>query len=259
MSASIVAVTAAAMLAASFAVGLTGYGFGLIAMGILPYVMPVSAANGVVVPLALVVTVVGIVPLARELRFSILWPLFVGAAIGVPMGVVYLVRLNEGVLRLSLGVVILVALAGSVFASLRARWGPPGDAHARETRPGTASPAARIVAIVVGAVSGAFGGAFSVSGPPVVLYFSEVLAGKRAVKAHLLAYFVFVVAARLPILAVSGVINRETLGLGAPMLPVVGLGLWMGTLLHDRLPAQSVRRIIQALLAVSATLLIAGV
>ena len=34
-------------------------------------------------------------------------------AIGVPMGVVYLVRLTEGVLRLSLGVVILVALAGS--------------------------------------------------------------------------------------------------------------------------------------------------
>lgn len=247
------AVTAAAALVAAFALGLTGYGFGLIAMGVLPYVMPVAEANAVVVPLALIVTVAGVFPLRRGLRLSVLWPLLVGAAVGVPLGVIYLVRLDERVLRISLGAIILLALGGSILASVRERRAESSPDRAQSDY---RSPKGRLLAGAVGMVSGSFGGAFSVSGPPVVFYFSEVFSDKSTIKAHLLAYFTFVIAIRVPLLAASGVYSVGLLKLIALSLPVVGAGLWAGTALHNRLPTAVVRRIIQVLLAISAVLMI---
>ena len=265
MTPAAILITAGAVGAAAFATGLTGYGFGLVAMGILPYVMSVAEANALVVPLAFVLTIVALIPLRRELTVRLLWPVALGALAGVPIGVVYLIRLDEGVLRLSLGVIIFIALAGSIFGGIRERrraamaGGGGSDAAERSAVPRSGRgriAARRIGAVGVGLVSGAFGGAFSVSGPPVVLYLSEILPGKRRLKAHLLAYFNFVISIRLILLSASGVITAEVLKTAVWMLPALGIGVFAGTILHNRLPTQIVRVIIQGLLAISALLLI---
>ena len=264
MTPAAILITAGAVGAAAFATGLTGYGFGLVAMGILPYVMSVAEANALVVPLAFVLTIVALIPLRRELTVRLLWPVALGALAGVPIGVVYLIRLDEGVLRLSLGVIIFIALAGSIFGGIRERrrtamagGGKAATGESAVPRSGRGRIAARrIGAVGVGLVSGAFGGAFSVSGPPVVLYLSEILPGKRRLKAHLLAYFNFVISIRLILLSASGVITAEVLKTAVWMLPALGIGVFAGTILHNRLPTQIVRVIIQGLLAISALLLI---
>lgn len=268
-------IAAVAFLFASLAIGLTGYGFGLVAMGFLPYVFPVAEANAIVVPLGLLITIVALIPIRRQVSLGVAWPLYVGAAIGIPLGVVYLVRLDERILRISLGAIILVALLASVYVAVReARSGRRSHGGGTTSRPasspvGRASSAARpmvrprgaaarLIAVLVGVVSGSFGGAFSVSGPPVVVYFNELYRDKRAIKANLLAYFTFVIAVRVPVLVASGVITGGTLLTAAMMLPSVALGLWVGTLLHNRLPTRVVRYVIQGLLAVSAMLLMVG-
>ena len=239
--------------AAAFTLGLTGYGFGLVAMAGLPFVLSVAEASAFVVPLALNVTVVAWIPLRNEVHASFLWPVIVGAVVGVPLGVIYLVQLNDTVLRVSLAAGILSGRAGSVLMSLRSR-----RASRRSASHGSASRGrgGRVVAIVIGALSGSLGGAFSVSGPPVAFYFAEVFSNKITMKAHLLAYFMVVMTIRLPLLAVSGVYTLSLLLLIAGALPIVGAGLWAGTVLHRRLPADVVRGVVQALLAASAVLMI---
>ena len=257
-------IAAIAFLFAAFAIGLTGYGFGLVAMGFLPYVFTVAEANAIVVPLGWLITVAALVPLRRHVDLRMLWPLAAGALVGVPLGVVYLVRLDERVLRASLGAIILIALAASVYVARRAAREAAGggsEAGAGEStsaRKTNRSAAGRLLAVAVGVVSGSFGGAFSVSGPPVVVYINEVRRDKTAIKANLLAYFTFLITTRIPYLVVSGVMTADIMLTAAMMLPSVGLGLWLGTLLHNRLPTHIVRYFIQGLLAVSAVLLIVG-
>jgi len=268
-------VIAFALLAAAFAIGLTGYGFGLVAMGILPYAMTVADSNALVAVLGLVVILIAFVPRVREVRVRILLPLLIGALAGVPLGVFVLVRLDERLLRVLLGAAILLALAGSLYGSRRAARGGVADQTGDESADPGALPrdgtgrvptrerrgrrgAGALLVALIGVVSGSFGGAFSVSGPPVVIYFNEIFSDKSAIKAHLVAYFSFIMALRMPFLFAAGVYDRALLEMILFGLPVVLIGLWIGTRLHDRLPSAVVRRIIQVLLAVSATLLIAG-
>ncbi len=252
-----------ALLAAAFAIGLTGYGFGLVAMGLLPYAMTVADANALVAVLGLVVILIALAPRVREVRLRILLPLLLGALAGVPLGVFVLVRLDERLLRALLGAAILVALAGSLYGSWRAARSAAEGTRATEDEViaggrGGRRRGGRLLVVLIGVVSGSFGGAFSVSGPPVVIYFNEILSDKSAIKAHLVAYFTFIMMLRIPFLLAAGVYDRSLLEMILLGLPVVLVGLWIGTRLHDRLPSAVVRRIIQVLLAVSAALLIVG-
>ncbi len=257
-------IAAVAFLFAAFAIGLTGYGFGLVAMGFLPYVFSVAEANAIVVPLGWLITVTALVPLRRHVDLRMLWPLALGALAGVPLGVVYLVRLDERVLRASLGAIILIALAASLYVARRETREAAGKNDHRGAGDTTSdsktnrSAAGRLLAIGVGVVSGSFGGAFSVSGPPVVVYINEVRREKTAIKANLLAYFAFLITTRIPYLVAADVLTPGILLTAAMMLPSVALGLWLGTLLHSRLPSSMVRYFIQGLLAFSAALLIVG-
>lgn len=259
----IMALLAATVFFAAVAVGLTGYGFGLVAMGILPYVLTVAEANAIVGVLGLAVMVAALVPLRFVIEWRLVVPLIAGAAAGVPLGVIYLVRLDERVLRISLGVVILFALAASLWSSHRARRearaaAPRGPAGRPETRGRPGRTLSFLLASLVGFSSGALGGAFSVGGPPIVLFLSGKLESKRAIKASLVAYFTFVIGFRLPILAASGVLTGPLLVRSAIVSPAVVAGLVLGTIMHNRLSSEMVRRVIQVLLAASATMMIVG-
>ena len=245
-------------LVAAFAIGLTGFGFGLVAMGVLPYLMDVSDATVLVAVTGLPVTIAGMLPIRRSIDLRRLVPLLIGAAIGAPLGVLFLVRIDEGLVRIVLGAIILLAVGVSLYGSIRTRvardtQSPPG--------PDTQFPGGPLRSAgvgLIGVVGGALGGAFSVSGPPVVLYFSQALQDKRAIKASLLAFFTFVIAARLPYYAVTGMLDGRMLLTGLIVMPALVVGLVLGNRLHDRLPTATIRTTIQVLLAVSATLLITG-
>lgn len=249
---------------AAFAIGLTGYGFGLVAMGVLPYLTDVPTANALVAVLALPVTVSALVAIRRSVDLARLVPMLVGAALGVPLGVLYLIRIDERIVRISLGAIILLAVVVSVFGARRSRTAgdTPGRASTAPGEPPAPSlrrtPGRWLGVAGIGVVSGSCGGAFSVSGPPVVLYLNEARRDKTAIKATLLAYFTFVVTSRLPFLVAGGVLTGPLMLRALTLLPVVGGGLIVGTRLHNRLPSDAIRRIIQVLLAASAVLLLSG-
>lgn len=241
----LIAALAITTFAASFIMGLTGFGFGLVTMGVLPYVMTVATANGHVVILGTTVIIAALVPVIRRVQLDLIWPLFLGAAIGVPIGVFYLVQMNESVLRVTLGIVILTAVMTQLRGS---KVGRPSI--------NPRSVVGRFVTTGVGLTAGMLGGAFSVGGPPVVIFFNQTLRDKTDIKANLLAYFLFSVAARTPLLAANEILTAEVLTNSLLALPLLAAGLVAGSLLHRRLSTSVVRYVVMGMLIVSASLLI---
>lgn len=224
----------------SFLLGLTGFGFGLVTMSTVPNFVTVTQSNVLTTSLAIPAVIANLIPIRKHVRFRVLWPIIVTGMVGVPVGLFLLIRLPEDVMRISLGVLILVTLSIEVFVA--------GNRVRTPSVP---------VALGAGLLSGALGGAFSVGGPPVTLYLSSILEDKRDLKANLLFYFLIIAVLRIPLFAAGGVITGQLLGAAGVLLIPLALGMVGGLILFHRVPSHIVRKTAQALLAVSAVLLIA--
>jgi uncharacterized protein len=156
---------------AGFLQGLSGFGFGLTAMALLPLVLDLTEAQAVITVVNLVVCVVNAVALWRHFAWSGCTGLLLGAWVGVPIGFLFLTRLPGDQVRRWLG----VALCGLVLFELlfgRRAWRYPAW-----TQP------------VVGLASGALGGAFNIGGPPLVAYMYSQPWTKQRIVASLSVVF----------------------------------------------------------------------
>ena len=239
MDVSHIAILGAVTLASAMVMSLAGFGFGLVSMSFFPLFMPLIDANIMASLLAIPVILMNLIPLRRYLRLRTLLPIIVGTAVGVPVGIWGLVRLEERVLLIGLGIVILVALAvGEIAAKGKAR------------EPSTP------VAFGAGLIGGAFGGAYSISGPPVALYLTSVLDGKKELKANLLLYFLLQIGFRFVLLVSGGLATFEHVKTaGLLVLPLFG-GIGIGMALFNRVSSPAMRRITQGLLVFSSAMLI---
>ena len=224
---------------ASFAIAMSGFGFALVSMAGFPNFMTVLESSAVATVLGLLVIIVNLIPLRRQIRFRLLVPVLISAVASLPVGIFFLVRLNEQVLRIGLGVVILLTLLATWLS-----------------RKQTIRKPSTWIGVAAGVVSGAFGGAYSVSGPPVALYLAGVIEDKRELKASLLFYFAIIVGMRVPFLAFAGVFTPALLRTCLVLLAPLAVGLVAGTFAFGRLSSAVVRLVLQILLAVSAVLLI---
>lgn len=227
-----------ATLLAAFVMSLAGFGYGLVSMGLYPFLVSIVDANVLASLLALPVIILNLTPLVRHLRWKLLLPIILGTAAGTPLGVWGLIRLPERILLFGLGAVILVALVLT------------------EVRKKAADRAPHVpAALGVGLVGGAFGGAYSVSGPPVTLYLTSLLDDKREIKAHLLGYFLVQILYRLIFLAIGGAVSVDHIKTAVFLVVPLALGISAGMFLFWKIPSSKVRRITQAILAVSGIML----
>jgi len=96
--------------------------------------------------------------------------------------------------------------------------------------------------LALGGVAGFVGGMSGVWGPPLVAYLVAIDVEKReAIRAQGVIFGVGAVALIIAHLR-SGVLNAGTLPLSAAAVIPALLGLWLGTLVHDRMPQAAFRR-----------------
>lgn len=141
------------MMLAGFVQGLSGFGFGMIAMGMLPAVVGLEEAQALVTLLGLATftTMTGLA--RRHVRWTGEVGLWVGSAAGIPIGLSALT-----VLPLQLVVRLLgLAICAMVLFPMVVGRQRPGHA------PGW-------VGWVAGLASGILSGAFNIGGPPLVAY-----------------------------------------------------------------------------------------
>ncbi|MEI8062734.1 MAG: sulfite exporter TauE/SafE family protein [Verrucomicrobiota bacterium] len=195
---------------AGFIHGLGGFGFGLVAMALLPMLMRLHEAVAVVVLLTVIVVCVTFIKMHAHYSWRQgLW-FVVGSCVGTPLGVLFLVKMDETFLRHFLGGV-MVLLAFNELIIFRKK-----------------VPIQSALAFPIGVVSGGLSGAFNMGGPPAIAFAYAQPWSKEQVMALLQVVFGASIVVRLAMLGSTGLLAAQPLKIGiwsiVPMLFAMALG-----------------------------------
>ena len=232
LAAAFLAVT---LLGAAFVRGYSGFGFAAL----------VVSASGLVtnplnlVPVVLLADVAMTAQQAAEIRGQIDWrrvgTLFLGALVGVPIGLWALTGIGIDAARAAISVYILL-MCGLLLSGWRFQRVVGDGGH-----------------VAAGLVSGLANGA-AVGGLPVAAFFAAQPVSAATFRATLIAYFTLLDLWTLPLMWQRGMITDQTLQATVLALPFMILGIWAGGRHFLSTEPQNFRRFAIWLLAVLAGL-----
>lgn len=223
---------------AAFEQTISGFGFALIVMPLATLLLGVKSAAPLVALWGLTLYTINLLRYRHALDSRELLRLGLAAAVGVPLGVWGLMRLDELLIKTSLGVLLmgyaLFALAQRVPSlALSARW-----------------------AVLAGLASGCLGGAYNLPGPPLILYGTLRHWPREEFRAMLQA--LFFTTALLTVLShfLARHYSPALLTSYALGLPALGSGIWSAARVDRRMDHTAFRRIVLLMiLALGVTLL----
>ncbi len=233
MAADTASVVIGVALLASLAQGVTAFGFALISVPFLVLVLDVKDAVVIVSLLALSSEVLLAFRVWNDVHWRTVGTLMVGSWIGMPLGLLVLLRVPDEVLRLVVGLAAIV-LAGALAAGMRIT--------ARGLR----------TEFAVGALSGILQTSTSISGPPIVAYLVGRGHDRDEFRGVMALYLLAGSIVAVGIFVVAGVVTRDVVLLALVGLPAVLIGNTSGNWLASRIDAAIFRRIVIALLMATA-------
>lgn len=222
--------------------GATGFGFSLIAIVLLTWIFPPALAASLILVWEILASLVHLPFVWRQVDWKALRWLMVGVALGTPLGVWTLVVMPPAIMvGIINAVVVVLALA-----------------MLRGARPSTTPNAWQTTG--VGVVSGIINGASANGGPPVILLFLSSPAGAAVGRASLIAFFLFTDVWASLFYWREGLMTLNTLRDAVIFLPVLALGLWVGSRCFARIDeARFKKLVLMLLLVVSLTALVRSV
>jgi uncharacterized membrane protein YfcA len=163
-------------------------------------------------------------PLARHsAHLRRVMPLIVAGVVTVPFGIMLLLYLDASAVELVAGcATILLALA--LMAGFERPLGREALGFA-----------------VAGVISGVLNGLISTGGPPAILLLTNQGVRKRALRANVLAYFLFLSLASVPMFFVGGLLSATVARTALILTPAMFLGAYVGSKLLCRLPEHHFR------------------
>lgn len=201
----------AAVFVAAFLQSLSGFGFAVIIMPLITFIVGLQVAAPMVALAGLTVYTINVVRYHRAINYREVLRLGIASALGVPLGAWTLTNLDEIVVMQIMGL-MLIAYAIYVLARPRTSWVLSGY---------WVYPA--------GFLSGCLAGAYNAPGPPVIVYGSLRRWPRDEFRAVLQAIFfvngVLVVMSHLFAQRVTG----DVLVLYALALPALALGIVVGS------------------------------
>jgi uncharacterized protein len=222
--------------------GASGVGFGLFSVAALSLMAPLAKSTPI---LAIVNTPVVLYVFARLWRHAAwgrLAPIITGLLLGVPVGILFLVKLPDASMLRSLGIVLVLASVNLLR--------PRREATTRPESHGLLSVLGRLA---VGFAVGGLAGAYNVGGPPIVAYVYAHPWTKEQRVATMQAVFVVSLGVRIVAMAVARMYSVQSLLISAACLPAAGLGMALGYAVFARIPTRWLE------IAAAVFLLISGV
>lgn len=211
--------------------GMTGFGFGIVAMSLLPLALEAQMAGMLVVLLTAVVTAKTFHSHWRELRVDRIRGLLAGAAIGAVVGSFFLVKTDPAVFRRALGCVLLALALYDLFFARRRKLRCPSW-----------------LGFPLGTLSGVLAGAFNMGGPPAVVYLYSQGWPRASVIASLQMTFFVALVIRLLMVALSGHATGDLLGLSLLSILPCLLGLWVGVKLSAKISHEQFQTMISVVI-----------
>jgi len=230
----------AATFTAALITGIAGFAFGLVAAAVWLYILTPLQTATLIIGFGLVAQGVSVWKLRRALQWARLWPFLVGAAFGVPLGIVILKLAPPHHVRVAVGALLVLyscySLARPVINPIK-RVGAAADAS-------------------VGFLNGILGGLTGLAGILTTIWCGIRGWSKEEQRAVFQPVGVATFAMSAVWFGVSGTISRDTVWLFVIGLPAVVIGTWMGLRLYGHLNEASFRKIVLILLLLSGVTLV---
>jgi len=226
---------------ASLVVGVTGFGYGLLATPLYANLMPLSEAVVLVTVTSLPLMVQNAVTVHRAIPWRDIWPLLVTALPASAFGTLLLAHSDTMLLR----VVLAVATLLGCFVAI---WVPKKAVIHREFP----------WAYLAGLLGGFIGGAVAAGGPPVVLYCLLRGWDKLQVKAVLAVYFTFTTVWRLSQLTLNHLATWSVVRLGLVLMVPAIATCYLGSLIFHKMSTMVFRYATIVLLVAMAINLVIG-
>ena len=224
--------------ASSFIQRVTGFGFGILMMTLLPVLMPTygeaTALSGL---LAIFTALVPAIQTRIFLDWKKLLPILIVFLITSWIGVRLVARLDSDLLKHVVGGVLMAVGLWFLITGGRIRMAPTWPVQAG-----------------MGTLSGLMGGLFAMQGPPAVIYLLAAADSKDQYIALTQWYFLIGNIFMAFFRAGSGFVTVEVLKLWCVAIPGVFLGLFLGAKVYKRIRTEELRRVIYAFLMIAGLL-----
>jgi uncharacterized protein len=216
-----VGVLAAIVFAAAILQRVVGFGFALLAVPLMAFVVPTKSAVVIVFMNGTVTCTWVAVRLRREIDWPTAGRLGVGAVAGAPIGVLILSVISATTLRLVLGISTCLAAFWIIVSS-------------RLMRPEPVVPR-RSTTFAMGFASGVINTSLAANGPPLVYELRRSGFSDDRFRATISAVFLLSNAIGLPLLALAGLITSSDIVLAATSLMPCVAGLAVGSKVGARM------------------------
>jgi uncharacterized membrane protein YfcA len=198
-----------------------GFGFALLAVPLMAFVVPTKSAVVIVFLTGATTSFWLAVRLVHRIEWRTAGRLGAGAVLGAPVGVVILSLASSTTLRLVLGVTTSVAAVWIIVSSRRMRARPVE--HRRSTTFG------------LGLASGVLNTSLATSGPPLVYELRATGFHGDRFRATISAVFAISNLIGLPLLLLAGLITADDLAYAAISIPLCVAGFLLGGRLAVRM------------------------
>lgn len=218
--------------AGAFVRAAVGFGDALLAMPLLALVIGLQLATPLVGVVSLVTTIILLATSWRSVNLAASWRLIAASALGAPVGLWVLVTVEEWVMHVVLGGVLIGYGAYNLL------------------RPGLPPLHNEGWAFPVGFVAGILGSAYNTSGPPVIIYGAMRRWSPDVFRATLQGFFlvngVMIAAGH----AMAGLWTAQVLWLTLLTLPGLMVGMAAGIVVQRRISPAAFSRVVYVLLVV---------
>jgi len=225
---------------AGFVQGLSGFAFGLVAMGIWAWSLDPLLVGPLVVFGSLIGQLLATGSMWRALNPWRALPFVLGGILGIPLGVALLRYINPIAFKASVGLLLVVWCPMMLFARElpRIEWG------------------GKWIDAGVGWVGGVMGGLGGLIGPAPILWATLRGWDRHTQRAVFQVFNLCMQGLTLVAYIVSGTVPRQALPLFAVMVPAMLVPSIVGYRLYHRVSDATFRRVVLGLLTVSGAVLI---
>ena len=222
-------------LGAAFVQRVSGFGFGIFIMTVLPYLMPsygeATTLSGL---LASVTSVIIVIRHYRHLQWRKLLPILLTFVIVSYFAVKFVSIAGDGVLKKLLGGILVAASLWFLFLAQRVHL-----------------PTSLSTQLGMGTLSGIMGGLFGMQGPPAVLYFISSAKKKEEYMAMAQMYFLIGNIIMTAYRARYGYLTPAVIDGWCYGIAAVLIGTYLGSLVFRYISTDVLRKIIYTYMAIS--------
>ena len=219
-------------LASALLQGLSGFGFSILAIPLITIIMSPKTSVPILLLYSIVINVVVLISTKKAIKLKQIWLLLAGAILAIPLGTKLLIILPENLIRIFIGILILF-FGFLLLAGMRIKF--------KRTK---------LVMLPVGFLSGMLGAAISISGPPLIIYFTNQGTEKQEFRGNLAIYFLLLNLLTIPVYLINGLFTAEVINFALIFSPALIVGVLLGSLLSHKIEENHFRKITLYLLII---------